>query len=114
MVEENDVEEEKDKEMDEEEIATEEDAQGFKWIVARVVSGRLICIDKGSWEVTLQVRGGDGVQFEEDFGLPGGFGEDLFEELVDFLDSDVRVVLLDNTVVKIVRSESPEVWREEE
>jgi hypothetical protein len=94
--------------------ASEEDGLGFGWVVARVVCGRLVCVDRGAGEVTLEVRGGDGVLFEEDFGLPLGFGEDLFEEFVDFLDKDVRVVLLDNTVIKIVRDESREVWKEED
>jgi len=87
--------------------------EGFCWETARVVFGRLVGIDKGGCEVTLEVKSGDGGLFEVDFGLPEGFGEDLFEELVDYLDSHVRVVLLDNTVVKIVRDERRETWKEE-
>jgi len=78
--------------------------EGFSWETARVVFGRLIGIDKDSYEITLEVAGEDG-HFEVDYSLPEDFEDDLFEELLDCLDSAVKVVLLDNTVIRLARSE---------
>lgn len=84
--------------------------KGLSWETARVVFGRLIGIDKNANEVTVETRGEDGELFEEDYDLLGDFDGDQFEELVDYLDLDIRVVLLDNIVVRIVRNERQTVW----
>ncbi len=70
--------------------------------MARVISGRLIGISRSAKEITIETEGEDGECFEEDYDLPEDFEEDQFEDLLDYLDLDVRVVLLDNTVMKIV------------
>ncbi len=88
----------------------QEEEKGLSWETARVVFGRLIGIDKNANEVTVETRGEDGELFEEDYDLLGDFDEGQFEELVDYLDLDIRVVLLDNIVVRIVRNERQTVW----
>ncbi len=95
--------------MDEQE---EEEERGLPWETARVVSGRLIGINKSASEITLEIEDEDGEWFVEDYDLPEDFAESQFEELVDYLDLGVRVTLLDNTVVKIVRGERQAVWGE--
>jgi len=90
----------------------EEEERDLSWETARVVFGRLIGINKGASEITLEIEREDSGWFEEDYDLPEDFAEDQFEELVDYLDLGVRVTLLDNTVVKIVRSERQAVWEE--
>lgn len=90
----------------------EEEERGLSWETAHVVFGRLIGINKSASEITLEIEGEDGGWFEEDYDLPEDFAEDQFEELVDYLDLGVRVTLLDNTVVKIVRGERQAVWGE--
>ncbi len=75
------------------------------WETARVVSGRLIGINKNASEITIETEGEDGEWFEEDYDLPEDFAQDQFEELLDYLDLDVRVILLDSTVIKIVCGE---------
>lgn len=92
----------------------EEGERGLSWETARVVSGRLVGINKRANEITVEAEGGDGELSEEDYGLLEEFGEDQFEELVGYLDLPVRVVLLDDTVVKIGLSERLGVWAEEE
>lgn len=72
------------------------------WETARVVSGRLIGINKNASEITIETEGEDGEWFEEDYDLPEDFAKDQFEELLDYLDLDIRVILLDSTVIKIV------------
>ncbi len=88
----------------------QEEEKGLSWETARVVFGRLIGIDKNANEVTVETRGEDGGWFEEDYDLPEDFAEGQFEELVDYLDLGIRVVLLDNIVVRIVRNERQTVW----
>ncbi len=73
--------------------------------MARVVSGRLIGINKNANEIIIETKGEDGELFEEEYDLPEDFEKDQFEEILDYLDLDVRVILLDNTVIKIVCSE---------
>jgi hypothetical protein len=90
----------------------EEEERGLSWDMAHVVFGRLIGINKSTSEITLEIQGEDGEWFEEDYDLPRDFGEDHFEELLDYLDLGVRVMLLDDTVVKIVRGERRAVWGE--
>lgn len=75
------------------------------WETARVVFGRLIGINKNTNEITIQIEGEDGEWFEEDYILPEDFAKDQFEELLDYLDLDIRVLLLDSTVIKIVHGE---------
>lgn len=75
------------------------------WETARVVSGRLIGINKNANEITIENEDEDGESFEEDYILPEDFAKDQFDELLDYLDLDVRVILLDNTVIKIARGE---------
>lgn len=72
------------------------------WETARVVSGRLIGINKNASEITIETEGEDGERFEQDYDLPEDFAKDQFEELLDYLDLDIRVILLDSTVIKIV------------
>lgn len=72
------------------------------WETARVVSGRLIGINKNASEITIETEGEDGEWFEQDYDLPEDFAKDQFEELLDYLDLDIRVILLDSTVIKIV------------
>lgn len=83
----------------------QEEEKELSWETARVVSGRLIGIDKNANEITIETRGEEGEWFEEDYDLPEDFEQDQFEELLDYLDLDVRVVLLDSTVIKIARGE---------
>lgn len=75
----------------------------LSWETARVVIGRLVGIDKNANEITIETKGEDGEWLEEDYDLPEDFANDQFEELLDYLDLDVRVILLDSTVIKIVR-----------
>lgn len=86
----------------------EENERSLSWKTARVVFGRPVGIGKNSDEITIETGGEDGERFEEDYDLPEDFAEDHFEELVDYLDWGVRVVLLDNMNVKILRSERQE------
>jgi len=81
-----------------------EEEQELPWETARVVSGRLIGINKNTNEITIEIKGEDSEWFEEDYDLPEDFEEDQFEELLDYLDLDVRVTLLDSTVIKITCS----------
>lgn len=83
----------------------EEEEKELSWETARVVFGRLIGINKNANEITIETKGEDGEWFEEDYDLLEDFAEDQFEELLDYLDFDVRVVLLDSTVIKIVCGE---------
>jgi hypothetical protein len=85
---------------------TEKDeGERLSWLSARVVFGRLIGIDRVSGELTLQVKDEEDEWLEEDFDLPEDFEDDFFEDLVDFLDTTVRVVLLDNTIIRIARKQ---------
>ncbi|MFQ6073799.1 MAG: hypothetical protein ACE5KC_01135 [Candidatus Bathyarchaeia archaeon] len=77
----------------------------LSWETARVVSGRLIGISKSANEITIETEGEDGELFEEDYELPEDFAKDQFDELLDYLNLDVRLILLDSTVIKIVRDE---------
>lgn len=87
---------------------TEKDeGERLSWLSARVVFGRLIGIDRVSGELTLQVKDEEDEWLEEDFDLPEDFEDDFFEDLVDFLDTTVRVVLLDNTIIRIARKQQP-------
>jgi hypothetical protein len=90
-------------------LVKEEAEKGEKeelgWVSARVVLGRMIGIDRVSGEITLEVMDEEGEPLQEDFDLLGDFEENVFEDLLDFLDSPVRVVLLDNIVIKIVRNQ---------
>jgi hypothetical protein len=92
-------------------LAKEEAEKGEKeelgWVSARVVLGRMIGIDRVSGEITLEVMDEEGELLQEDFDLLGDFEDNVFEDLLDFLDSPVRVVLLDNIVIKIVRNQQP-------
>lgn len=92
-------------------LVKEEAEKGEKeelgWVSARVVLGRMIGIDRVSGEITLEVMDEEGELLQEDFDLIGDFEENVFEDLLDFLDSPVRVVLLDNIVIKIVRNQQP-------
>ncbi|MCZ2856197.1 MAG: hypothetical protein O2U62_03795 [Candidatus Bathyarchaeota archaeon] len=81
----------------------QEKEEKLPWETARVVFGRLIGINKNASEITIETKGDDDEWFEEDYDLPRDFPQDQFEELIDYLDLDIRVVLLDSTVVKIVR-----------
>ncbi|MFQ6087020.1 MAG: hypothetical protein ACE5OV_03260 [Candidatus Bathyarchaeia archaeon] len=81
----------------------QEGERELSWETARVVSGRLIGINKSANEITVETKGEDGEWLEEDYELPEDFEKDQFEELLDYLDLDVRVILLDSTVIKIVR-----------
>ena len=83
----------------------EEEEKELSWETARVVFGRLIGINKNANEITIETKGEDGEWFEEDYDLLEDFAEDQFEELLDYLDLDVRVILLDSTVIKIVCGE---------
>lgn len=83
----------------------QEGERELSWEMARVVSGRLIGINKNANEIIVETKGEDDELFEEDYDLPEDFEKDQFEELLDYLDLDVRVILLDNTVIKIVCSE---------
>jgi len=87
------------------ENAEKNEKEGLSWVSARVVFGRLVGIDRVNGELTLQVRDEEGEWLEEDFELPEDFEDSFFEDLVDFLDSTVRVVLLDNTVIRIARKQ---------
>ncbi len=69
--------------------------------MARVISGRLVGISRSAKEITIEIESEDGECFEEDYDLPEDFEEDQFEDLLDYLDLDVKVTLLDNTVMKI-------------
>lgn len=82
-----------------------EDKEELPWQTARVVLGRLIGISKNTNEITVEIKDDDGEWFEEDYDLPEDFANDQFDELLDYLDLDVRVTLIDNTVMKIVCSE---------
>lgn len=82
-----------------------EEPEGEKelsWETARVVSGRLVGINKSAKDITIEIKGEDGECFDEDYDLPEDFTKDQFEELLDYLDLDVRIIMLDSTVVKIV------------
>ncbi len=81
----------------------QEKEEKLSWETARVVFGRLIGINKNASEITIETKGDDDEWFAEDYDLPRDFPQDQFEELIDYLDLDIRVVLLDSTVVKIVR-----------
>lgn len=81
----------------------QEKEEKLPWETARVVFGRLIGINKNASEITIETKGDDDEWFEEDYDLPRDFPQDQFEELIEYLDLDIRVVLLDSTVVKIVR-----------
>ena len=72
------------------------------WETARVVSGRLIGISKNANEITVEIGSEDDELFKEDYDLPEDFEKEQFEELLEYLDLNVRVVLLDSTVIKIV------------
>ncbi|MGD8506417.1 MAG: hypothetical protein PVF15_07115 [Candidatus Bathyarchaeota archaeon] len=72
------------------------------WETARVVSGRLIGINKNANEITIETESEDDELFKEDYDLPEDFEKEQFEELLEYLDLNVRVVLLDSTVIKIV------------
>lgn len=72
------------------------------WETARVVSGRLIGINKNANEITVEIESEDDELFKEDYDLPEDFDKEQFEELLEYLDLNVRVVLLDSTVMKIV------------
>ncbi len=85
----------------------QEGERELAWETARVVFGRLIGINKNANEITLETKGEDGEWFEGDYDLPEDFAQDQFEELLDYLDLDVRVILLDSTVIKIVCGERP-------
>jgi hypothetical protein len=87
------------------ENAEKDEGERLSWVSARVVFGRLMGIDRVNGELTLQVRDEEGEWLEEDFDLPEDFEDSFFEDLVDFLDSTVRVVLLDNTVIRIARKQ---------
>lgn len=82
-----------------------DDERGLSWVAARVVFGRLIEIDKSANEITVVFEDEDGERFEEDYDLPEQFEEKQFEELLDYLDLNVRVTLLDNTVIRIARAD---------
>ena len=75
------------------------------WETARVVSGKLVGINKNANEITIETESEDGEWFEEDYELPVEFAKEQFEDLLDYLDSDVRIILLDSTVIKIARGE---------
>ncbi len=75
------------------------------WETARVVSGKLIGINKNTNEITIETKGEDGEWFVEDYELPEDFEQDQFEELLDYLDLGIRVVLLDGIVIRIVNGE---------
>jgi phosphopantothenoylcysteine synthetase/decarboxylase len=83
-------------------VEEQEGEREISWETARVVFGRLVGINKNANEITIETEGEDGEWFEEDYDLPEDFAKDQFEELIDYLDLDVRVVLLDSTVIKIV------------
>jgi len=76
------------------------------WETARVVSGKLIGINKNTNEITIETKGEDDERFEEDYELPADFEHDQFEELLDYLDFNIRVVLLDSTVIKVINGET--------
>jgi len=83
-------------------VEEQEGEREISWEMARVVFGRLVGINKNANEITIETEGEDGEWFEEDYDLPEDFAKDQFEELIDYLDLDVRVILLDSTVIKIV------------
>ena len=83
----------------------QEGGNGLSWETARVVSGTLIGISKNANEITIKTNSEEDEDFDEDYELPEDFSKDQFDELLDYLNLDVRVVLLDNTVMKIVCGE---------
>jgi len=88
-------------------VEEQEEERKLPWETARVISCRLIGINKNASEITIETEGEDGEWFEEDYDLPEDFEKDHFEELLDYLDLDIRVILLDSTVMKIVRGGQP-------